>query len=153
MALQNTIRDLHRRKARERRGLALAEGVRLIEEMLLAGVPCKGVAVAPVLEATPRGVALLAALDERQIPIERVSDVALEQLAATEHPQGIVAVYAPQEATFEDLRVGPRRPVVVLDGVLRHRTDRLAFHRGDPARHSRRVEPAEGSDVIGRQMG
>ena len=39
MALLSTIRDLHRRKGRERRGLALAEGVRLVEEMLCTGLP------------------------------------------------------------------------------------------------------------------
>src|SRR6185312_10801062 len=58
MALLSTIRDLHRRKGRERRGLALAEGIRLVEEMLAAGAPCKGVVVAPALEATPRGTQL-----------------------------------------------------------------------------------------------
>src|SRR2546422_467586 len=35
--LQSTIRDLQRRKARGRRGLALIEGVRLVEEALAAG--------------------------------------------------------------------------------------------------------------------
>ena len=33
-SLQTLIRDLHRRRGRERRGLALAEGVRLVEEAL-----------------------------------------------------------------------------------------------------------------------
>lgn len=117
MALLTTIRDLHRRKARERRGLALAEGVRLVEEMVAADVACKGVAVAPVLDTTPRGSALLDALAERQIPIERISDAELDAVAATEHPQGIVAVYAPTPWVFADLRVAPRRPVVLLDGV------------------------------------
>ena len=35
--LRTMIRDLHRRRGRERRGLALAEGVRLVEEALDAG--------------------------------------------------------------------------------------------------------------------
>jgi RNA methyltransferase, TrmH family len=117
MALLSTIRDLHRRKARERRGLALAEGVRLVEEMLAAGVACKGAAVAPVLESTPRGAALLAALLERQIPVERLEDDALDAVAATEHPQGVLAVYAPREWSFDSFALGVRRPVVVLDGV------------------------------------
>ena len=37
-SLLTTIRDLHRRRGRERRGLALAEGVRRVEEAL-AGRP------------------------------------------------------------------------------------------------------------------
>src|SRR6266550_2384000 len=55
--LQSTIRDLQRRKARGRRGLALIEGVRLVEEALAAGVAFKGALVAPDLARTARGTA------------------------------------------------------------------------------------------------
>ncbi len=117
MALLSTIRDLHRRKARERRGLALAEGVRLVEEMLAAGAVCKGAVVGPALEATPRGVALLATLEASGILVERLGDEELVKIAATEQPQGIVAVYEPRVWTLDAMMVAPRRPVVVLDGV------------------------------------
>lgn len=117
MALSSTIRDLHRRKGRERRQLALAEGVRLVEEMLAARVPCKGAAVAPALLATPRGAALQAALEARDIPLERIGDAELADLAATEHPQGVVAVYAPRAWTFDEMAPAAGRPVVLLDGV------------------------------------
>lgn len=117
MSLSSTIRDLHRRKARERRGLALAEGVRLVEEMLAACVPCKGVVVSPALEATPRGAALIAALTASGAPIESVSDAELADLAATEHPQGVVAVYEPRAWALDEIACAPGRPVVVLDGV------------------------------------
>src|SRR4029077_13277253 len=40
--LQTTVRDLQRRKARGRRGLAVLEGVRLVEEALAAGLEVKG---------------------------------------------------------------------------------------------------------------
>src|SRR6266702_1975939 len=60
--LQSTIRDLQRRKARGRRGLALIEGVRLVEEALAAGVAFKGALVAPDLARTARGTALVAEL-------------------------------------------------------------------------------------------
>lgn len=117
MPLPTLIRDLHRRKARERRGLALAEGVRLVEEMLAAGVECKGAVVGPQLETTPRGRALRAALDERGIVVELASEAELAKLASTEHPQGVVAVYRPREWAFTDINVQPGRPVVLLDGV------------------------------------
>src|SRR5437773_964771 len=58
--LQSTIRDLQRRKARGRRGLALIEGVRLVEEALAAGVTFTGALVAPDLARTARGTALVA---------------------------------------------------------------------------------------------
>jgi RNA methyltransferase, TrmH family len=117
MPLSSTIRDLHRRKARERRALALAEGVRLVEEMLAARVPCKGAVVSPALEATPRGAALVAALAASGAPIESVSDAELADLAATEHPQGVLAVYEPRAWTLDAVACAPGRPVVLLDGV------------------------------------
>ena len=117
MALLSTIRDLHRRKGRDRRGLALAEGVRLVEEMLGADAVCKGAVVAPTLLTTPRGLALQSALVERGVGVTNVTDDELVELATTEHPQGVVAVYAPREWTLEEVAGGFGRPVVVLDGV------------------------------------
>lgn len=117
MALITTIRDLHRRKARERRGLALAEGVRLVEEMVAVGARCKGVAWSPALESTPRGSALRAALIDRGVPMHECDDDELSKVAATEQPQGIIAVYEPRQWALSDLAPTSRRVLVVLDGV------------------------------------
>ncbi len=117
MALLSTIRDLHRRKGREHRQLALAEGVRLVEEMLRAGANCKGGVLSPALRGTPRGVAVEAALRASGAPVEEVTDAELTAAAATEHPQGVIAVYRPRAWTVAEIPVAPRRPVVLLDGV------------------------------------
>jgi TrmH family RNA methyltransferase len=116
-ALVTTIRDLHRRKARERRALALAEGVRLVEEALAAGVAITGAVTAPALEATPRGQALKAALARAGVAVEEVGDAELVELADTEHPQGVVAVVTPRAWTLADIRPTPLHPVLALDGV------------------------------------
>ena len=79
-SLLTTIRDLHRRRGRERRGLALAEGVRLVEEALAAGIGVRGAAVSPALEGTPRGSALKSALSERGVPITDVGPAELHAL-------------------------------------------------------------------------
>src|SRR5438094_4366161 len=89
--LQSTIRDLQRRKARGRRGLALVEGVRLVEEALGAGLKFRGALVAPDLDRTARGSALRAELERHAVQVEEVSARTLERLADTETPQGIVA--------------------------------------------------------------
>jgi TrmH family RNA methyltransferase len=115
--LKTTIRDLHRRRGRERRGLALAEGVRLVEEALDAGVPIRGAAISPALEATTRGQALKSALEQNGIRLDLVNDAELEELADTEHPQGVVAVIEPRRWALDDIAVAPGSPVVVLDGV------------------------------------
>ncbi len=115
--LRTMIRDLHRRRGRERRGLALAEGVRLVEEALAAELPLRGAAISPALEATTRGRALKSALERRAVPIEPVSETELTALADTEHPQGVVAVVEPRRWTLSDIAVAPGRPILVLDGV------------------------------------
>jgi TrmH family RNA methyltransferase len=116
-SLQTTIRDLRRRKGRERRGLALAEGVRLVEEALAAGVPVRGAVVSPALEGTPRGKSLKSALAERGIPLVEVDVGELDGLSDTEQPQGIVAVIEPRDWSLDQVPVGPGSVVLVLDAV------------------------------------
>lgn len=116
-SLQSIIRDLHRRRGRERRGLALAEGIRLVEEALAAGIGLQGAVISPTLEATKRGRALAAALEASGQPVERVDDAALAKLADTEQPQGVVAVVEPRQWLLADISLRPRSAVLVLDSV------------------------------------
>ena len=116
-SLDSLIRHLHLRKGRERRGLALAEGVRLVEEVLAAGVPLRAVVISPALEATPRGQALADALRARAPRIEDVTDRALAELAATEHPQGVLAVIQPPAWKPDQITVGPDTVALMLDAV------------------------------------
>jgi TrmH family RNA methyltransferase len=116
-ALPSLIRDLQRRRGRERRGLALAEGVRLVEEALSAGVPIRGVVTGPALDATERGRALDAALRARGLEPLRVDDRELAALADTEHPQGVVAVIEPRAWSLDDVTVAPGAALLLLDAV------------------------------------
>ena len=116
-SLQTLIRDLRRRRGRERRALALAEGVRLVEEALLAGIALRGAAVSPTLEGTARGRALKIALEARGVPLEEVSDDELDALADTEHPQGVVAAIEPRQWRLEDIPVAVGSTILVLDAV------------------------------------
>jgi RNA methyltransferase, TrmH family len=116
-ALLTMIRDLGRRRGRERRGLALAEGVRLVEEALAAGVPLRGAAVSPALEGSPRGAELKSALVARGVPLLEVAAAELDGLADTEHPQGVVAVVEPPRWSLADLPSTPGAVVLALDAV------------------------------------
>ncbi len=116
-SLQTLIRDLHRRRGRERRGLALAEGVRLVEEALAGGISIRGAAVSPTLESTTRGKTLKATLAERSVHLEHFAEGELEALADTEHPQGVVAVIEPRRWKLGDIRLHPGGTILVLDGV------------------------------------
>src|SRR5213594_86155 len=115
--LQSTIRDLQRRKARGRRGLALIEGVRHVEEALAAGVAFKGALVAPDLARTARGTALVAELHGHGVAVEEVGAGIFAQLADTETPQGIVAVIEPRRWSAGDFTPSPGAVALVIDGV------------------------------------
>ncbi len=116
-ALIRTIRDLHRRRGREQKGLALAEGVRLVEEALAAGITIKGAVVSPALQGTTRGRALEAALGAGGVSMESVDDAELAELADTEHPQGVVAVIETPQWSLNTFRPAAAGVVLVLDGV------------------------------------
>src|SRR5512143_2654975 len=116
-SLHSMIRDLGRRRGRERRGLALAEGIRLVEEALAAGIGIRGAAIAPALEATTRGAELKRALTERLVRLVEVPSAELNGLADTEHPQGIVAVVEPPVWSLADVRSEQGSVILVLDAV------------------------------------
>lgn len=115
--LVTTIRNLHLRKGRRRRGLTLAEGVRLVEEALDAGVPLRGVVVAADFPGTGRADALLREVAGRAVPIEQVPARVFRELASVETPQGVLAVVEHPAWTFDHLQPGRGRPVLVLDAV------------------------------------
>lgn len=115
--LETLIRDLRLRRGRERRGLALAEGVRLVEEALAAGVRICAAALSPHLEASARGRALKAALTHTAVPLTQLDDRALAALADTEHPQGVIAVIEPPTWSWAQLPLAPGAVLVALDAV------------------------------------
>jgi len=111
------VRDLQRRKARGRRGLALLEGVRLVEEALAAGLEFRGVLVAPELERTARGGELRAELERHAVTVEDVGARAFGQLATTDTPQGVLAIVEPRMWTAADIDFTRGRAILVIDGV------------------------------------
>lgn len=115
--LTSTIRDLKRRKARGRRGLALVEGVRLVEEAVAAGVRIAGAVVAPDLARSTRGTELRAMLERHAIPVEEVSAKVFGPLADTDSPQGIIAVVEPRRWTADGVSLEGTPVFLVIDGV------------------------------------
>ena len=114
-SLETLIRQLHQRRGREKRALALAEGVRLVEEAVAAKVSIHTALLAPGLETTPRGVALAERLRAVAGTTATVTDGELAKLSATDQPQGVLAVIEPPVWRMEDLPTD--RSLLVLDGV------------------------------------
>jgi TrmH family RNA methyltransferase len=115
--LQSTVRDLQRRKARGRRGLALIEGVRLVEEVLAAKLPIKGAIISAAFERTARGRELVVELERHACPVEEVPEKTIAALADTDSPQGIIAVVEPRRWKVDEIPLTPGGVLLVVDGV------------------------------------
>lgn len=103
MKLLTLARDLRRRKARERQGLFVVEGIRAVEELVASGLLVRGVLAAPQLDATARGAALRADLADRALPLVEVSDADLASAADTDSPQGVLAIAERPRHDLDDL--------------------------------------------------
>jgi TrmH family RNA methyltransferase len=115
--LVTEVRNLQRRGARRRRGPAVAEGVRLVEEALAAAVPFRGALAAPKLQETPRGARLMQSLADHAVVVEQIPEADLARLADTDSPQGVLAVIEPPRWQLEAVVPAAGAPVLVLDGV------------------------------------
>jgi TrmH family RNA methyltransferase len=119
LKILSLARDLRRRKARERLGLFIVEGIRTVEEVLASAVQVRGALVSPALDATPRGAALRHRLTERGVPVLDVDEATFAGAADTDSPQGVLAVAeqpAVRVGALPIVAAGATR-VLVLDGV------------------------------------
>lgn len=121
MKLLSLARDLRRRRARERRGLFVAEGVRAMEELLASPLTLRGALVAPASSPAerndPRAAALRAALAARGVAVEEVSGDDFRTAAETDSPQGVLAIAEVPARGLTAIAAGPRRPILLLDGL------------------------------------
>ena len=107
-------RALHLRRHREHEGLFLVEGPHLLGAALAAGAPLREVfCTAGFAESH---AALAVRLDASPWPVWEVSEDTLARLAATEGPQGVVAI-AEQMPDAAGPQVTPDLLVLALDGV------------------------------------
>ncbi len=117
MKLLTLARDLRRRRARERQGLFVAEGVRAVEELLASPLVVRGVLAAPQLVDAPRGAALLESVQRRTVELAHVDDREFASAAETESPQGVLAIAEIPDRRLADLQLAARARLVVLDAV------------------------------------
>ena len=117
MSLLTLARDLRRRKARERSGLFVAEGVRTVEDLLRSPLAIRGALVGPQLDSGPRGEAVRQSLVARGVEVLDVDEREFDSAAETESPQGVLAVAAVPARSWS--AVAGDRPVrvLVLDAV------------------------------------
>ncbi len=106
------------RKQRALRGRFLAEGIRVVEDLLASPVRPRWAVTASSIEDTQRGRDLVSQIDAREVPRTVVPDSELARFAATEAPQGIIVVADIPQAGLDNLEPrGERSAVLALDAV------------------------------------
>ena len=116
MSLLTVARDLQRRKARERSGRFVAEGVRTVEELLRSTLVIDGLLVSEPAVQHPRVAALLADAGERGLAVTVVSEREFDSAAGTDAPQGVLAIASNPVWSLQALPGGPLR-LLVLDAL------------------------------------
>jgi RNA methyltransferase, TrmH family len=108
------VRDLQRRKARERRSLVVLEGRRLVEDALAGGARIEALLLAADADAEALGArAQAAGIDMQSVPRRD-----FETVADTETPGGVIAVAQWEPLALDALPApGPRAVALVLDAV------------------------------------
>jgi TrmH family RNA methyltransferase len=116
--LHTLLRDLQRRKARERRGLVVAEGRRLVEDAFEAGARVVAMLVADDA-ARGAGAGLVEEASRRGLRAEILPRREFNALADTETPSGVLAVVEWQPLSLDRVQrpdAGGCR-ALVIDGV------------------------------------
>jgi TrmH family RNA methyltransferase len=115
--LLSLARDLKRRKARDREGVFVVEGIRAVEELLRSTLSVRGLLVAPKLIDSPRGAALVESAKAKGLDVVDVDEKEFRSAAETDSPQGIVAIAeTPKRSVSTLATTGPMR-LVLLDAV------------------------------------
>ena len=124
MGERNTLRilalarDLRRRKARERNGLFVVEGVRAVEELVRSPLRITGALASTELASNYRGASVRDALTARGVEVATVTNAEFESAAETESPQGILAVAEiPVRALSAPANAGSTVRILILDAV------------------------------------
>lgn len=115
MKLLSLARDLKRRKARERHGLFVAEGVRTVEALLDSELAVRGALIERDADHDERIATLRNRLESRGAPVTIVSERDFADAADTETPQGILVVAEIPRRSLESLPSGAVS--MVLDAV------------------------------------
>lgn len=119
MLSQSESRLLHALKARsgrEKHTAFAVDGIRVVEELLAAGLDLKFAVVSPTLEDSARGRTLLENLGARTA-VRTVTDRELRELAETETPQGVIAVARIPSAELDAVKPAAGALALVLDAV------------------------------------
>lgn len=108
---------LARRRYREQEGKFVAEGPDLVAEALASNWPVEALYCTARFTAAADGKRILAAARRQGVAVFELAPEVFERAAATETPQGVLAVVGKREAALDDLLRNGTPLVVVVDGI------------------------------------
>ncbi|MBP2662865.1 MAG: aviRb [Firmicutes bacterium] len=113
------IASLKQRKYRDRQGLFLAEGVRLVEECANAGWPVKMCIYTEDAARRERAQAVIERLSAADCRMVVVSEDIYNKISDTEQPQGIMVILKKRQFSIEQMLLSTDKLplLVVLDGI------------------------------------
>lgn len=111
------LRALQSRRGRARSHRFLAEGVRLVEDLLESPIPVHWALWSSSLEDSPRAAVLRRALEAAGVPLRDVAPAEFHRVAGTDAPQGVLAVAEAPDARLESLPSDADTLLLVLDAV------------------------------------
>ncbi len=111
------LRQLQLKKVREETQRFLIEGMRLCEEAAAAGASIEEAVIDPQALRGARAQRLLARLSSQGVPLWTTDAIALQALADTQSPQGIVAIVRKQPATDFELTSSAASLLLALEGI------------------------------------
>jgi TrmH family RNA methyltransferase len=110
------IHSLKSRRGREKHGLFLVEGVRVVEDLVASGIDLEFALAATTLGDSVRGRQLHELL-RQATSLRELDERELAQVTDTETPQGVVAVARIPRAQLTDVGLDSADVVLVLDAV------------------------------------
>ncbi|HHY06157.1 MAG TPA: RNA methyltransferase [Clostridia bacterium] len=106
---------LQQKKFREKSGLFLIEGIRLVEEAVKAGC-LEEVFVEEALFSSPRGQELFKHIENSSVLCFQVNKEMFKALSETESSQGIIGVVKQQKFSWTDLKI-QNGLILILDSL------------------------------------
>ncbi|MFH0801315.1 MAG: RNA methyltransferase [bacterium] len=110
-------RSLWEKDTREREGLLLLEGIRLLEDACSCGVLIETVFYSPEIMKNPRGARLLESLLEKSPEVYEIPEELILFLSHTKTSQGLSAIVKKPHYDLKSSMSGPSSLLLVLDEI------------------------------------
>ncbi|MGB2650782.1 MAG: RNA methyltransferase [Candidatus Omnitrophota bacterium] len=111
------LRELVReKKARDEKDLFVAEGIKIVEDMLMKEHVPVSVVIASDFANKPEGKSLLEKLQEAAVPVSDTSSADIEKLSSLKNSQGILAVMK-KSSVEERVQPSEQSILVLCDGI------------------------------------